>query len=119
MWLGAKRPSSRCVVALDQKGRLFFIVVAVLVGERREHGVLLADAVAEAREMQATIDAFIKPLLRLSKASLDAFIAQSRAHRSGPTYQHRRELERQSLLESWPQEEHWQAVEKFLARKQS
>ena len=79
----------------------------------------LADAVAEAREMQSTIDAFIKPILRLSKASLDAFIAQSRAHRSGPTYQHRRELERQSLLKSWPQEEHWQAVEKFLARKQS
>ena len=79
----------------------------------------LADAVAEADEMQATIDAFIKPILRLSKASLDAFVAQSRAHRLGSTYQTRRDLERQSLLQSWPQKEHWQAVEKFLARKQS
>ena len=79
----------------------------------------LADGVAEAKEMTTTIDAFIKPILRLSKGSLDAFIAQSRAHRTGPTYQTRRELERQSLLQSWPQDEHWQAVEKFLARKQS
>lgn len=79
----------------------------------------LADGVAEAIDMPATIDTFIKPILRLSKGSLDAFIAQSRAHRMGPTYQTRRELERQALLQSWPQDEHWQAVEKFLARKQS
>ena len=79
----------------------------------------LADAVADTQEMPSTIDAFIKPILHLSKASLDAFITQSRAYRSGDTYRDRRELERQSLLCSWPQEEHWQAVEKFLARKQS
>ena len=79
----------------------------------------LADAVADAQEMQSTINEFIKPILGLSRGSLDAFIAQSRAHRSEPAYQHRRDLERQSLLESWPQEEHWQAVEKFLSRKQS
>ena len=77
----------------------------------------LADAVAEADDMQSTIDAFLKPILLLSKGSLDAFIAQSRAHRSDQLYQHRRDLERQSLLKSWPQNEHWQAVEKFLNRK--
>ena len=77
----------------------------------------LADELSGAHQMQDCVQEFIRPITQLSKLSLQAFVAQSRAHRNGEVYQQRRRLERQALLKSWPQDAHWQAVEKFLARR--
>ena len=78
----------------------------------------LADKASPEQGLYECVEDFIQPIKQLSKLSLEAFIAQSRAHRDGEVYQQRRRLEREALLRSWPQDAHWRAVEKFLARKQ-
>ncbi|MGR8947481.1 MAG: enoyl-CoA hydratase/isomerase family protein [Gammaproteobacteria bacterium] len=77
----------------------------------------LADEITERDEAHNCVAEFVRPITHLSAISLEAFIEQSRAHRLGAVYQQRRTLEREALLRSWPQEAHWSAVEKFLARK--
>lgn len=74
----------------------------------------LADAIASNTELDAAVQDFIKPLLRLSSRVIRGGKAQTLAARQGRPYNERRDIERQALITTWTHDDHWDAVAPFL-----
>ena len=77
----------------------------------------LADMHAQGRADADDVKAFLKPLLERSAHVARGIKAQTLAWRQGLPRAPRREVERQHLLSTWASDEHWTAVETFLARE--
>ncbi|MGH8597135.1 MAG: enoyl-CoA hydratase/isomerase family protein [Gammaproteobacteria bacterium] len=77
----------------------------------------LADAIASEAALDEAVARFVEPIVSQSPRALRACLAQSRAMRRGVSYEERRTLERQHLLNTWLHDDHWAAVERLFARK--
>jgi enoyl-CoA hydratase len=75
----------------------------------------LADHVVPDDALDASLRAFVEPMLRQTPAVLRAWKAQARAARRGESYERRREVERAALLETWLHDDHWTAVATILS----
>ena len=75
----------------------------------------LADVVITAAMADAALANFVEPMLEQSAAALRACKAQVRAFAHGLSRDERRAVEARSLVTTWRSEEHWSAVERFLA----
>lgn len=65
------------------------------------------------------VKGFLKPLLERSRLVLRGIKEQTCAWRNGLAYASRREVERRNLLATWASTEHWDAVERFLAKEKT
>ena len=63
------------------------------------------------------IQAFIEPMLALSPLVLRGIKAQTRAWRDGLSREARRAVERDQIVATWVADAHWQAVERFRAKR--
>lgn len=62
---------------------------------------------------------FLEPLLERSRAVLQGIKSQTTAWRNGLTALARRRIERTELLTTWASVEHWDAVDRFLAKRKA
>lgn len=76
----------------------------------------LADLEASDGADGEDVKAFLKPLLERSSLVARGIKAQTSAWRSGLPRAPRREVERSHLRATWASDEHWAAVDRFLAR---
>lgn len=76
----------------------------------------LADAVVSGGPAGEEAQAFLEPLCVCAPQVLRAIKAQTAAWRQGASYDARRAVERQQVLNTWFHDDHWRASEKFLAR---
>lgn len=76
----------------------------------------LADAVATDGPTGADAQAFLEPLIHCAPQVLRGIKAQTSAWRQGASYETRRAVERQQVLNTWLHDDHWRASDKFLAR---
>lgn len=76
----------------------------------------LADAVAADGPAGADVQAFLEPLRSCAPQVLRGIKAQTSAWRQGASYEARRAVERQQVLNTWLHDDHWRASDKFLAR---
>ena len=76
----------------------------------------LVDAVVTGGPDGADVQSFLKPLLERSPLVLRGIKAQTRALRQGLPYESRRAIERDRLVATWLSDEHWAAVDRFLAK---
>lgn len=77
----------------------------------------LVDAVVTGGAEGAKVQAFLQPLLERSPRVLRGIKAQTRAWREGLPFQSRRAIERAHLVATWLSDEHWAAVDRFLAKE--
>jgi len=63
----------------------------------------------------ADVDSFLKPFLDRSPLVLRSIKEQALAWRQGLSYAARREIERKNLVATWLSNDHWAAVDRFLA----
>lgn len=76
----------------------------------------LADLEASDGADGELLRAFLKPVLACSRFVLEAIKAQAAAVRFGLDLTARRKIERQHLQMTWASADHWDAVERFLAK---
>jgi enoyl-CoA hydratase/carnithine racemase len=76
----------------------------------------LADFVAQAGPDAVDVAKFLKPMLERPRAVLCGIKEQTSAWRAGLPYAARRGIERKNLQATWASQEHWAAVDRFLAR---
>lgn len=77
----------------------------------------LVDAIVSGGPESADVAAFLEPLLDRSPLVLRGIKAQTRAWRSGLPLASRRAIERDNLVATWLSDEHWTAVDRFLAKE--
>ena len=77
----------------------------------------LADAVAPADGVEATLQDFLAPMLKQSGIALRGFKAQALAARRGLAFEERRAIEMDAFVRTWTHPDHWAAVDRILARK--
>ena len=77
----------------------------------------LVDAVVTGGPDGADVQSFLRPLLDRSALVLRGIKAQTRALRQGLPYDARRRIERDHLVSTWLSDEHWAAVDRFLAKE--
>jgi enoyl-CoA hydratase/carnithine racemase len=77
----------------------------------------LVDVIVSGGPESADVAAFLKPLLDRSPLVLRGIKAQTRAWRNGLAFESRRAIERDNLVATWLSDEHWAAVERFLAKE--
>ena len=75
----------------------------------------LADVVVTTATADAALARFVEPMLGQSALALRACKAQVIAFRHGLSREERRAVESRSLVGTWRSEDHWSAVERFLA----
>ena len=76
----------------------------------------LADALATDGPAGKDVQAFLEPLRTCAPQVLRGIKAQTVAWRQGASYETRRTVERQQVLNTWLHDDHWRASDKFLAR---
>ena len=76
----------------------------------------LVDVVVDGGPEGEGVRRFLAPMLEQPAAVLRGITQQVRAWRRGDSYAQRRAIERESLVATWLGDEHWAAVERFLAR---
>ena len=76
----------------------------------------LADAIAGAEALDATLAEFIAPLLKQPAVALRGCKAQALAARRGDPYADRRALEQTYFVATWTHDDHWAAVDRILSR---
>lgn len=76
----------------------------------------LADAVTTDGPAGVDMQAFLEPLRCCAPQVLRGIKAQTAAWRQGASYESRRAVERQQVLNTWLHDDHWRASDKFLAR---
>ncbi|MOA26396.1 hypothetical protein D3C78_1471870 [compost metagenome] len=59
---------------------------------------------------------FLAPLRSCAHQVLRGIKAQTAAWRQGASYDSRRDVERQQVLQTWLHDDHWRASDQFLAR---
>lgn len=79
----------------------------------------LADVVIADGPAGADVEAFLEPLRTCAVQVLRGIKAQTVAWRHGASYEARRAVERQQVLNTWLHDDHWRASDKFLARSAS
>ncbi len=77
----------------------------------------LVNAVVTGSPDNAEARAFLKPLLNLSRRVLQGIKAQTAASRAGLSFESLRAIEREQFVATWLSDEHWTAVDGFLAKK--
>lgn len=77
----------------------------------------LADEVAPADGVEATLQDFLAPVLKQSVTVLREFKAQALAARRGLAFEERRAIEMEAFVRTWTHPDHWAAVDRLLARK--
>jgi len=75
----------------------------------------LVDVVVTGGVESADVDSFLKPFLDRSPLVLRSIKEQALAWRQGLSYAARREIERKNLVATWLSNDHWAAVDRFLA----
>jgi enoyl-CoA hydratase/carnithine racemase len=75
----------------------------------------LVDEVVPDDAVDASLQAFLAPMLRQAPLVLRAWKAQARAARRNDTVQDRRAIEREWLLRTWLHDDHWAAVSTVLS----
>lgn len=76
----------------------------------------LADVVVSDGPAGEDVQAFLEPLRVCASQVLRGIKAQTTAWRQGASYEARRAVERQQVLNTWLHDDHWHASDKFLAR---
>lgn len=76
----------------------------------------LADVVVSDGPAGEDVKAFLEPLRVCAPQVLRGIKAQTIAWRQGASYEARRAVERQQVLNTWLHDDHWHASDKFLAR---
>lgn len=76
----------------------------------------LADTVISDGPAGKDVQAFLEPLSVCAPQVLRGIKAQTAAWRQGASYETRRAVERQQVLNTWLHDDHWRASDKFLAR---
>ncbi|SFC59903.1 Enoyl-CoA hydratase/carnithine racemase [Polaromonas sp. OV174] len=76
----------------------------------------LADVAVSDGPAGEDVQAFLEPLRACAPQVLRGIKAQTTAWRQGASYEARRAIERQQVLNTWLHEDHWHASDKFLAR---
>ena len=76
----------------------------------------LADAVAPADSLDATLDAFLEPMLKQTVTALRGCKAQARSARHALPREARRAMEQDAFVATWTHADHWAAVERILTR---
>lgn len=76
----------------------------------------LVDAVAPTHAFDAALDDFLAPLLTQTTEALRGYKALARAARRGDNYDAMRAIERAWFVKTWMSPQHWEAVERILAR---
>lgn len=79
----------------------------------------LADAVAPAAELEAALQAFVAPMLKQSNAALRGGKALALAARRGAPVDERLAIELEAFVATWTHDDHWNAVDKLLARQRA
>jgi enoyl-CoA hydratase/carnithine racemase len=77
----------------------------------------LVDAIVTGHPEGADVQAFLKPLLDRSPLVLRGIKAQTLAWRKELPVESRRAIERDNLVATWLSDEHWAAVDRFLAKE--
>jgi enoyl-CoA hydratase/carnithine racemase len=75
----------------------------------------LADAVAAEADLERTLQEFVAPILKQAPAVLRANKAQAIAARRHLSYDERRAIELDGLVETWVHPDHWAAVDRVLS----
>lgn len=76
----------------------------------------LADVVVSDGPAGEDLPAFLEPLRACAPQVLRGIKAQTAAWRQGVSYEARRAVERQQVLNTWLHDDHWRASDKFLVR---
>ncbi|GAB2479056.1 enoyl-CoA hydratase/isomerase family protein [Comamonas humi] len=76
----------------------------------------LADAVIEDGPGGKDMASFLAPMLACPPQVLRGIKAQAMAWRSGQSYEQRRQVERQQVVNTWLHDDHWRASDRFLAK---
>jgi enoyl-CoA hydratase len=79
----------------------------------------LADVVVAGGAESADVQSFLKPFFDRSPLVLRSIKEQTLAARRGISYAARREVERKNLIATWLSDEHWVAVDRFLAKEKT
>lgn len=79
----------------------------------------LADIVIAGGAKSADVQSFLKPFFDRSPLVLRGIKEQASAWRRGLSYPARREIERKNLLATWLSDDHWVAVDRFLAKERT
>lgn len=76
----------------------------------------LTDAVIADGADGADMRDFLAPMLTCPMHVLRSIKAQTSAWRQGQTYEQRRAVERQQVMSTWLNDDHWRASDRFLAK---
>jgi enoyl-CoA hydratase/carnithine racemase len=79
----------------------------------------LVDVVVTGGAESADVQSFLKPFFDRSPLVLRGIKEQALAWRQGLSYAARREIERKNLVATWLSDEHWAAVDRFLAKEKA
>lgn len=79
----------------------------------------LADLAVAEGALDAAVNDFIAPMLKQTPAALRACKRQVRAYRHGATYRELRAIEQEQFVGTWIHDDHWAAVDRILAPRES